>query len=139
MLKKTVAWGLGLSLAATILPALADTHITYVDDQGKIASQIYVKGGKVRVEGGDSSGQGIGLYDVATNTMTVLMPAQKRYLVFNSASAAQIGANANAAQQQAQAASAQAQAQLAQHQAEMDQANQQMETAAANLTPEQKA
>jgi len=141
MFKKTAIWGLGLSLTAAALPALADTHITYVDDQGKVASQIYVKGGKVRVEGGDSSGQGIGLYDVASNTMTVLMPAQKKYLVFNSASAAQIGASANAAQQQAQAASAQAQAQaqLAQHQAEMDQANQQMETATANLTPEQKA
>ena len=130
MLKKTATLGLGLSLAAASLPALADTHITYVDDQGKVASQIYVKGGKVRVEG--DSGQGIGLYDVATNAMTMLMPGQKRYLVFNSASAAQIGASASAAQQQAQA-------QLAQHQAELDRANQQMEAATANLTPEQKA
>ena len=136
MLKQPLASCLGLVVCATALPASADTHITYVDDQDKVASQIYVKGSKVRVEGGESSDQGIGLYDVATNTMTVLMPGQKRYLVFNSASAAQIGANA--AHQQAQATSAQAQPQLAQHQAEMDKANQELEAASANLTPEQK-
>lgn len=137
MLNKTLAVALGLLSASAAAPALADTHITFVDDKGQVSQQMYVKGGKVRVEGGQ--GQGIGLYDVASNSMTVLMPAQKKYLVFNDASASQIGAGANTATQQAQAANAQAQAVLAQHQQEMDQANQQMETATANLTPEQKA
>lgn len=128
MLKQTVAAALSLALGATALPALADTHITYVDDQGKVATQIFVKGGKVRMESGDSAGRGVALYDVATNTMTVLMPSEKKYLVYDSTSAAQLGAQADAAQ-----------AKLAQHQAEMAQANQQMETAMANMTPEQKA
>ena len=135
MLKKTVAAALGLAFGATALPALADTHITYVDDQGKVATQIFVKGGKVRVESGDSTGRGIPLYDTATNTMTVLMPAEKKYLVFDSSSAAQIGAQADSAQQ----AQASAQAAMAQHQAQIDQANQQMQAAMANMTPEQKA
>ena len=132
MLKRSTCLILGSTL---MLPAYADTHITFVDDQGKVSSQIFVKGGKVRMEGGDSAGQGVGLYDAASNTMTVMMPADKKYLVFNDASAAQVGAQASASQQ----AQADAQAKLAQHQAEMDQANQQMETATANLTPEQKA
>ena len=134
MLKQTVAASLSLALGAAALPALADTHITYVDDQGKVATQLFVKGGKVRVESGDS-GRGVPLYDSATNTMTLLMPGEKKYLVFDSTSAAQIGAQANAAQQ----AQVNAQAQMAQHQAEMDQANQKMEAAMANMTPEQKA
>ncbi|HEX4300989.1 MAG TPA: DUF4412 domain-containing protein [Gammaproteobacteria bacterium] len=137
MFSKPLATALGLALAGAAAPALADTHITFVDDKGEVAQQIYVKGGKVRVEGGQ--GQGVGVYDVAGNSMTVLMPAQKKYLVFNDASATQIGAGADSAAQQSQAANAQAQAALAQHQQEMDQANQQMETATANLTPEQKA
>lgn len=128
MLKQTVAAAFSLALGAATLPALADTHITYVDDQGKVATQIFVKGGKVRMESGDSAGRGVALYDVATNTMMVLMPSEKKYLVYDSTSAAQLGAQADAAQ-----------AKLAQHQAEMDQANQQMEAAMANMTPEQKA
>lgn len=135
MLKQTLAAGLGLTLGLAVLPARADTHITFVDDQGKVATQIFVKGGKVRVESGDSASRGIGLYDVASNTMTVMMPAEKKYMVFDSTSAAQVGAQANAAQQ----AQADAQAQVAQHQAQIDQANQQMEAAMAKLTPEQKA
>jgi hypothetical protein len=132
MLRQTAALGLSAALSAAALPALADTHITFVDDQGKVASQIFVKGGKVRVEGGEGGSQSVGLYDSATNSMTVLVPGQKKYLLFDSANVSQLGAQADAAQQAAQA-------QLAQHQAEMDQANKQMETAEANLTPEQKA
>ncbi|HEY1990822.1 MAG TPA: hypothetical protein VGH71_00060, partial [Gammaproteobacteria bacterium] len=94
MLKQALAASLSLALGAAALPARADTHITYVDDQGKVATQIFVKGGKVRVESGDSTGRGVPLYDSATNTMTLLMPAEKQYLVFDSASAAQIGAQA---------------------------------------------
>ena len=135
MLNKILAAALGLTLGAAALPALADSHITYVDGQGKVASQIFIKDGKVRVESADSTAHGVGLYDAATNTLTVLMPAEKKYLVFDKDSAAQVGAQANAVQQ----AQANAQAQLAQHQAQMDQANRQMETAMANMTPEQKA
>ncbi|HSN17081.1 MAG TPA: DUF4412 domain-containing protein [Gammaproteobacteria bacterium] len=131
MLKKTLAAAAGLALGAAALPTLADTHISFVNDQGKVSTQIFVKDGKVRVENGDSAGRGVGLYDAATNTMTVLMPAEKKYLVFDDASAARIGAQAHAAQQ--------AQAQMGQHQAEMDKANDQMQAAMANMTPEQKA
>ena len=132
MLKRTTCLILGMALT---LPALADTHITFVDDQGKTATQIFVKGDKVRVEGSDSAGKGIGLYDAASNSMTVLMPGEKKYLVFDSASAAQVRAQADTARQ----ARANAQAQMAQHQAQLDEANRQMEAASANLSPEQKA
>jgi hypothetical protein len=137
MLKMTAAFTLGTALSAAALPALADTHITFVDDKGNVSTQMFVKDGKVRVEG--QGGDSISLYDSATNTATVLLPGQKRYLRLDSQSTAQVGADADAAQQKIQAANAQAQAAMAQHQKEMDQANQQMETATANLTPEQKA
>jgi len=137
MLKYIVATGLGLTLGAAALPALADTHITFVDDQGKVSSQIYVKGGKVRMEG--NGGNSISLYDAAGNTATVLLPGEKKYLKLDDQSAVQVGAQSDQAQQRIQAANAQAQAAMAQHQQEMDQANKQMEAATANLTPEQKA
>ena len=137
MSKMTAAFTLGTALSAAALPALADTHITFVDDKGNVSTQMFVKDGKVRVEG--QGGDGVSLYDSATNTATVLLPGQKRYLRLDSQSTAQVGADADAAQQKIQAANAQAQAAMAQHQKEMDQANQQMETATANLTPEQKA
>jgi len=137
MLKMTAAMTLGAALSAAALPALADTHISFVDDKGNASTQMFVKDGKVRVEG--QGGDSISLYDSATNTATVLLPGQKKYLRFDSQSTAQMGAQADAAQQKLQAANAQAQAAMAQHQKEMDQANQQMETATANLTPEQKA
>jgi len=137
MLKNIVAAGIGLSLGAAALPALADTHVTFVDDKGNVATQMYVKNGKVRMEG--EGGTAISLYDAATNTATILLPGQKKYLKLDSESAAQVGAQAGEAQQRIQAANAQAQAAMAQHQAEIDQANKQMEAATANLTPEQKA
>ncbi|HEY1772072.1 MAG TPA: DUF4412 domain-containing protein [Gammaproteobacteria bacterium] len=130
MLKKTAALGLSVALSAAALPALADTHITFVDEKGNVSTQIYVKDGKVRMEG--QGGNAVSLYDSASNTDTVLLPGQKKYLRLDNQSTAQVGADADAAQQKIQAA-------LAQHQQEMDQANQQMETATANLTPEQKA
>jgi hypothetical protein len=137
MLKKIVAAGLGLALGSLALPALADTHISFVDEQGKLSTQMYVKNGKVRIEG--EGGTTISLYDAASNTATVLLPGQKKYLKLDDQSAAQVGAQADEAQQRIQAANAQAQAAMAQHQQEMQQANQQMETATANLTPDQKA
>lgn len=130
MLKKTAALGLGAALSAAALPALADTHITFVDDQGKVSTQMFVKDGKVRVEG--QGGDSISLYDSASNTATLLLPGQKKYLRLDNQSSAQVGAEADAAQQKIQAA-------MAQHQQEIDQANQQMQAATANLTPEQKA
>jgi len=137
MLKNIVAAGIGLSLGAAALPALADTHVTFVDEQGNTATQMYVKSGKVRMEG--EGGTAISLYDAATNTATILLPGQKKYLKLDDQSAAQVGAQSDEAQQRIQAANAQAQAAMAQHQAEITQANQQMETAMANMTPEQKA
>jgi hypothetical protein len=137
MLKKIVAMGLGLTLGVAALPALADTHITFVDENGKVSSQIYVKGGKVRMEG--DGGNHVSLYDAASNTATVLLPGEKKYLKLDNQSAAEVGAQSDAAQQRIQAANAQAQAAMAAHQQEIDQANQQMQAATANLTPEQKA
>ena len=137
MLKKTVALGLGLTLGAAALPALADTHITFVDEKGNVSSQIFVKGGKVRMEG--DGGNHVSIYDAASNTATMLLPGEKKYLKLDNESAAQVGAQADAAQQRIQAANAQAQAAMAAHQQQIDQANQQMAAATANLTPEQKA
>jgi hypothetical protein len=130
MLKKSAALGLSAALSAVALPALADTHISFVDDKGNVATQMYVKDGKVRMEG--QGGDRISLYDSASNTVTVLLPGQRKYLRLDNQTTAEVGADADAAQQKIQAA-------MAQHQQEMDQANQQMETATANLTPEQKA
>lgn len=131
MLRISVA----LALLAVAAPAFADTHISFVDASGQPASQIYVKGGKVRIEGG---GRGIALYDASSNSMTMLLPDQKKYLVMNEKAADQMGAAASNAPQQSQAA-AQVQSQMAGHQADMDQANQKMQQAMANMTPEQKA
>ena len=119
-----------VATAAFALPAFADTHISYVDDQGQPATQIYVKGGKVRMEGG--KGQGMAIYDVASNSMTVLMPERNKYLVLDEKAADQMGAEMDAAQKQAQAA-------MSAHQAEIDQAQKQMQAALAQMTPEQRA
>lgn len=115
---------------AFALPALADTHISYVDDAGQPATQIYVKGAKVRMEGGKD--QSVAIYDVAANSMTILMPDRNQYLVLDEKAADQMGAQANAAQQQMQAA-------MSAHQAEIAQAQQQMQAAMAQMTPEQRA
>lgn len=120
----------GLILAGRGFPALADTHISYVDDSGQPGTQIYVKGGKVRMEGGRD--HGVAIYDVASNSMTVLMPEQNKYLVLDQKAADQMGAQANAAQKQMQAA-------MSAHQAEIDQAQKQMQAAMAQMTPEQRA
>lgn len=132
MLRTSVA----LALLALAAPAFADSHISFVDDSGQPASQIYVKGGKVRIEGG---GRDVAIYDASSNSMTMLLPEQKKYLVMNEQAADQMGAAASNAQQQSQVAAAQMQSQLAGHQAEMDQANQKMQQAMTNMTPEQKA
>lgn len=126
---KTVLAAAALAIAA---PALADTHITFVNDSGQPSSQLYVKDGKVRMEFSDGTHHGFALYDAAANSMTLFMPERKEYLVYNEQSAGQIGAQANAAQQQMQA-------EMAQHQGEMDQANAQMQAAMAKMTPEQRA
>lgn len=119
------------AMAAFALPALADTHISYVDDSGQLGTQLYVKGDKVRMESGGSQ-HSISIYDASKNSMVVLMPEQKKYLVFDQQTAKQMGAQVDAAQQQMKTAGAQTQTQ-------MDQANQQLQAAMANMTPEQKA
>ena len=126
-----------LAATALALPALADTHISYVDDNGQPSSQIYVKRGKVRMESG-SQERGIAIYDAASNTVTVLMPERKQYMVFDQKTAAQMGAQMNAAQQQMQGANDQMQAAMQAHQGQMDQANQQMQAALAKMSPEQR-
>lgn len=113
---------------ALALPALADTHVSFVDESGKPATQIYIKSGKVRIE----SGRALMIYDAASNTMTMMMPDKKQYLVLNQQAAAQMGAQSQQAQQQAQAA-------MAQHQSQMDQANAQMQAAMAKMSPQMQA
>src|SRR5215472_14954083 len=98
-----------LAAGCCALPAFADTHISYVDDGGQPTTQIYVKGGKVRMEGGQS----VAIYDLASNSLTVLMPDRNQYLVLDQKSADQMGAQMNAAQQQMQAA-------MSAHQADID-------------------
>lgn len=127
-----------LVATAFTMPALADTHITYVDDSGQPVTQMYVKGSKVRVET-NRNGSTVSIYDAAANSMMVLMPDQKKYMLFDQQTAKQMGATVDAAQQQMQAAGAQAQAAMSANQAQIDQANQQMQAAMAQLTPEQRA
>ncbi|HEU5398894.1 MAG TPA: DUF4412 domain-containing protein [Gammaproteobacteria bacterium] len=127
-----------LAATALALPALADTHIAYVSDNGQPSSQIYVKGGKVRMESG-SQERSVAIYDAASNTITVLMPEKKQYMVFDQKAAAQMGAQMNAAQQQTQGANAQMQAAMQAHQSQMDEANRQMQAAMAKMSPEQRA
>lgn len=124
-----------LTTAAFAMPALADTHISYVDDSGQPGTQFYVKGNKVRME----SQHSISIYDASKNSLLVLMPEQKKYMVFDQQTAKQMGAEVDAAQQHMQAAGAQAQAAMSANQAQTDMANQQMQAAMANMTPEQKA
>ncbi len=123
---------IALLSAATVfaLPALADTHISYVDEAGQPGTQIYVKGDKVRVEGGKE--HGIAIYDLASNSMTVLLTGQNKYLVMDEKTVDQMGAQAKAAEQQMQAATSA-------HQAQIDQAQQQLQAAMAQMTPEQRA
>jgi len=119
-----------LAVGCCALPAFADTHISYVDDGGQPATQIYVKGGKVRVEGG--RGQGVAIYDLASNSMTVLLPDRNQYLVLDQKSADQMGAQMSAAQQQMHTA-------MSAPQAAIDPAPKPMQEAMDNMTPEQRA
>lgn len=130
---------LALAAIAVTAPALADTHITSVNDSGQPVSQLFVKGGKVRMEFNESGHQGFALYDVASNSMMMVMPDKKQYLVFDDKTATQMGEQQAAAQQQMQGAQQKAQAQMAAHQGDMDAANQKMQAAMANMSPQQQA
>ena len=135
MLRSVIA----MATLAAAVPALADTHITSVNDSGQPANELFVKGGRIRVEFNGSGHQGYALYDVSTNSMTMVMPDKKQYMVFDENTASQMGAQQAAAQQQMQGAQQQAQAQMAAHQGEMDAANQKMQAAMANMSPQQQA
>lgn len=135
MLRSVIA----LAAIAVTAPALADTHITYVNDSGQPSSQMYLKGGKFRMEMNSAGRQHFMLYDMASNTLTMYMPDKKQYLVFNEQTVGQMGAASADAQQKMQAANDKAQAQMAAHQGDMDAANQKMQAAMANMTPQQQA
>jgi len=121
-----------LATTACALPALADTRISFVDDSGQPSTQIYVKGGKVRIEAG--GGQFVSIYDTPTNSSTVLMADRKQYLVFDQKTAEAIGAVRSAAQQARSGAQA-----LGATPDQMAQAQQQLQAAMSQLTPEQQA
>lgn len=101
MLSKIKAPALAMSLAGVGLiatPAAVQAathgtgvHISFVDDQGNPGSQLYVLGGKVRLESGASQDGGA-IYDAATHSMTILMPDRQAYMVLNQQSAAEMGA-----------------------------------------------
>ena len=131
MLRSVIA----LTAMAAAVPALADTHITFVNDSGQPSNQMYVKDGKVRMDFSDGNHHGFALYDLANNRMTMYMPEQKKYMVFDEQSAGQMGTAAAGAQQQMQAANAR----MAAHQGEMDKANAQMQAAMAKMSPQQQA
>lgn len=93
-------FGLGFGQMATA-NAANGVHISFVDDAGQPASQLYVSGHKVRVESGNTQEGGI-LYDAATHRMTILMPEKHAYLVLDKQSAAELGARVQDAQKQMQ-------------------------------------
>ncbi|MGH7192696.1 MAG: hypothetical protein ACREJM_04075, partial [Candidatus Saccharimonadales bacterium] len=77
-------------------------HISFVDQSGNPASQLYVLGDKVRLESG-AEADGGAIYDAHAHTMTVLMPARQAYMVLDKRSAAEMGARMRAAEKQIQA------------------------------------
>jgi len=94
MLKPSVL----LIAALLAAPAFADTHVAYADAGGQPGMQLYVKGGKVRMENG--AGQPIGIFDTVDNSLLVLNPVQKRYAVFDEKTAAHLSAQFQDAQKQ---------------------------------------
>ena len=121
-----------LAVLALAAPAFADTHVTFVDESGQTANQMFVKSGKVRFEGHDGGGQHVMIYDLASNTLTMIMPDKKQYMLFNEQTASQMGAQMQGAQDQAQAA-------MAPHQQEMSDAQAKMQAAMAKMSPQQQA
>lgn len=80
----------------------AGVHIDFVNNEGKPATQMYVYGDRIRIESGNSRGNGV-IYNAAAHTMTLLMPIRKSYMVLDRKSAAQLGDRLAVAQQQMQA------------------------------------
>ncbi|HEX5340478.1 MAG TPA: DUF4412 domain-containing protein [Gammaproteobacteria bacterium] len=103
----------GHAIAAAPMNAGVGVHISFVDQAGKAASQLYVLHGKVRIESGDAQGSGA-IYDASSHSMTVLIPERHAYMVLDQQSAAEMGATIQDAQKQ-------------------------MQTQLANLTPQQRA
>jgi hypothetical protein len=85
-----------LTTFSLTLPAFADTHVSYVDERGKPATQLYVKDGKVRLEtGGDAM-----LYDAAAGSFTMIDGADRSYIVMDPETMARMAAQAGQMQQQ---------------------------------------
>ncbi|MGH8372163.1 MAG: DUF4412 domain-containing protein [Gammaproteobacteria bacterium] len=76
-------------------------HISFVDEQGNPASQLYVLGNKVRVESSAMRGGGA-IYDAHSHSMTILIPERHAYMVLDQKSAAAMGAQLQDAQKQLQ-------------------------------------
>lgn len=91
-------YALLLPAALCAAPAFADTHVAYTDANGQPGMQLYVKGGKVRMENG--AGQPIGIFDTVNNTLLVINPAQKRYSVFDQQTAQHLSDQFQEAQKQ---------------------------------------
>jgi hypothetical protein len=142
IVKPTVVRPSGLIFALAVLtpalPAAADVHVAFADDAGHPASQMYIKDGKVRLEAGGPE-PSVMLYDAASNTLRILMPETKEYLVFDEQTASGVGAQLQGAQNQLQAAQAQARAQVAGHQGEIAQAQAEMQAAMAKMSPQERA
>lgn len=94
--------GLLLAAAMCSLPALADTHISYVDDSGQLGTQIYVKSGKVRLD----ERTGSIIYDTVAGTATLLLPEERAYVVLDGSNAARYGVHRDEMNKLVQSASA---------------------------------
>jgi hypothetical protein len=82
-----------LATLATVfltLPAHADTHVSYVDEHGKPATQVYVQDGKVRME----MGRDAMLFDAAAGTFTMIDGAERSYVVMDAETMANMAAQA---------------------------------------------
>jgi hypothetical protein len=75
--------------------ARADTHLDYQDTEGKPASQVYVKDGKVRVEPVDAP---VVVYDTAADRLTTIDPATGTYTVLDRPAMERIGDKVHQAQ-----------------------------------------
>jgi hypothetical protein len=97
-----------LTVLAMTVPAWADTHIAYVDDAGRPATQLYVKDGKVRLEtGGDAI-----LYDAAADRFPMLDGERHSYVVMDAERMERMVAGAKQAREQMAASMAQMREQM---------------------------
>lgn len=98
-----------LAVLALSTPALADVHLSYVDDTGAPATQLYVKDGSVRLE----TGADVMLYDTKAGRFTMIDTGERSYTVMDAETMEKMAARAGQARQQMAGRMAQMQEQMA--------------------------